>query len=254
MDVYKTEDEQLEALKRWMRDHGRNVLTAVLVVALVVVGGYSWKQRQLREQETASLAYQNLIEAVRKLEQQPSQDLLVTARHLADTLKTDYPATAYAQFAALFKARMAVQENDLAQAEVELRWVLDHKPAADVAPVAKLRLARVLHAKKEDDAALALLDEAAAGSYAFAYAQLKGDIALARGDVAGARAAYQRAQELERKLPTPVNDPLLEIKLRDLEGSAPARNESPQTPSAPAADSGAEQQNKAAAAAKEESE
>lgn len=224
MDVYKTEDEQLESLKRWMREHGRGALTGVLVVALIVAGGYSWKQRQLREQENASLQFQGLIDAVHQLDQQPTKALAVTARHLADTLKTDYTNSTYAQFAALYKARLAAQDNDLAGAESELRWVLDHKPSPELAAAAKLRLARVLHARKDDEGALALLDEGAAGSYAFAYAQLKGDISLARGDVAGARAAYERAQELERKLQTPVNDPLLEMKLHDLQGGAPTQD------------------------------
>jgi hypothetical protein len=45
---------------------------------------------------------------------------------------------------------------------------------------------------------------------------LKGDIASASGDFAAARAAYEKAQELERKQTNPINDPLLEMKLRDL--------------------------------------
>jgi predicted negative regulator of RcsB-dependent stress response len=224
VDVYKTEDEQLESLKRWMRDNGRNALTAVLVAVLVVVGAYSWKQRELRLQETASLEYQGLADAVRQLEQQPNpnKELATTAQHIADMLKTEYPNTTYAKFAALFKAKLAVRDNDLVQAESELRWVLDRKPTPELAALTKLRLARVLHAKGDDDAALALLDDASAGSYAFTYEQLKGDIALARGDSNAARAAYEKAQELERKLQVPVNDPLLEIKLRDLEGGAAA--------------------------------
>jgi len=47
---------------------------------------------------------------VRKLDQQPSKEMLATARHFADTLKTDFESSTYAQFAALFKARLAVQE------------------------------------------------------------------------------------------------------------------------------------------------
>ena len=227
MDVYKTEEEQLESLKRWMRDNGRSVLTGLLIAVLVVVAGYSWKQRQQRDQETASMEYQNLIDAVRQLDQQPTKEMTATAHHLADQLKTDFPNTTYAQFAALFKARLAVQDNDLKQAEAELRWVLEHKPSADVAALTNLRLARVLHAKKDDDAALALLDEKNARGYAFSYAQLRGDIHLARGDVAAARADYQHAQELERSLQTPVNDPLLEMKLRDLQ-TAPAASPSQQ--------------------------
>jgi predicted negative regulator of RcsB-dependent stress response len=227
VDVYKTEDEQLEALKRWMRDNGRSVVTAVLAIALIGFGLYAWQQRQQRQQEEASLQFQSLVEVVRQLEQESSPEKLATARHVAEVLKTEYTQTAYAQFAALFKARLAVQDNDLAQAESELRWVLERKPEADMQALTQLRLARVLHAKGEHDAALALLDESKAGGYAFAVVQLRGDIKLARGDNAGARADYEKAQELERQLQAPVNDPLLEIKLRDLQTGTPA----PATPS-----------------------
>jgi predicted negative regulator of RcsB-dependent stress response len=216
VQVYQTEDEQLEAVKKWFRDYGKMVVTAVVVVALLIFGGYSWQQRQHHQQEAASVDYQNLIETMRKLEVQSTPEALATAKHLADTLKKDYSTTTYAQFAALFKARLAVQAGDLGEAEAELRWVLDHKPAQEIKWLAQLRLARVLYAKGDSKGALALLDENAAGGYAAAVLQVKGDIASAGGDAAGARAAYQKARELESKQVNPANDPLLEMKLRDL--------------------------------------
>lgn len=217
MDVYKTEDEQLEALKKWFRDNGRHVVIGMLVAAVAVFGAYSWQQRQQHQHDTASVEYQNLLQAIHALENNSSKETLATARHIAETLKTDFENSSYAQFAAFFKAKLAVDENDMAQAETELRWVLAHKPADDIRALAQLRLARVLHAKGDDTAALAQLDEASAGSYAGAFLQLKGDIAQARGDLDAARAAYTRAQELESKMTTPINDPLLEMKLRDLQ-------------------------------------
>lgn len=220
MDTYKTEDEQLESLKKWMRDNGRHVLIGILSIAVVVFGAYSWQQRQQHQRDGASVEYQNLLQAIRVADNNASKESVATARHLADTLKDQYGATTYAQFAALFKARLAVQENDLAQAESELRWVLAQKPEIDLKALTQLRLARVLQAKGDADGALALLDESGAGSYAASYAQLKGDIALAKGDSSGARAAYERAQEFERKMTTPINDPLLEMKLRDLQSGA----------------------------------
>lgn len=216
MQTYQTEDEQVEALKKWFRDNGRTLVTGLLLVALLVGGGYSWKQRQQQQRELASVEYQNLVEAMRVLESKSTPETLATAKHLADTLKKDFSATAYAQFAALFKARMAVQDNDLGEAETELRWVLDHKPAADIKWLAQLRLARVLHAKGDSKGALALLDEKAAGGYAAAVLQVKGDIANATGDVEGARSAYKQAHELDGKQANPLNDPLLEMKMRDL--------------------------------------
>ncbi len=216
MQVYQSEDEQVEALKKWFRDYGKAIVTGVVVAGLLVFGGYSWQQRQHQKQEVASVEYQNLIETMRQLDIKSTPESRATAKHLADTLKKDFSATTYAQFAALFKAKLAVQDADLGEAEAELRWVLDHEPSAEIKWLAQIRLARVLQAKGDSKSALALLDENAAGGYAAAVLQVKGDIASASGDVAGARAAYQKARELEDKQANPLNDPLLEMKLRDL--------------------------------------
>ncbi len=237
METYQTEEEQLEALKKWFRDNGRHVVTGMLVAAVAAFGIYSWQQRQQHRADTASVEYQNLLQAVNIIganaagantaDANTRKEQLATARHLADTLKSDFENSTYAQFAALFKAKLAVEDNDLAQAEAELKWVLAHKPSDDMRALTQLRLARVLHAKGDDTGALAQLDETAAGSYASAYLQLKGDIAQTRGDLEAARAAYKRAQELEKKMSSPINDPLLEMKLRDLQVE-PAQNDATQ--------------------------
>lgn len=232
MQVYQTEDEQIEALKRWFREYGKVVVTGVVVAGLLVFGAYTWQQRQHHQQEVASVDYQNLIETMRMLEIKSTPETRATAKHLADTLIKDFSATTYAQFAALFKAKLAVQDADLGEAEAELRWVLEHKPLPEIKWLAQIRLARVLQAKGDSKGALALLDENAAGGYAAAVLQVKGDIANAGGDVAGARAAYQKARALEDKQANPLNDPLLEMKLRDLgvQVEAPAAKAAADTP------------------------
>lgn len=222
MEVYKTEDEQIESLKKWFRDNGRQLVIGMLVAAVAAFGIFSWQQRQQYQRETASMEYQNLLQAIRAIDANTtdadkSKEQIATARHLAETLKSNFERSTYAQFAALFKARLAADDNDLAQAETELTWVLAHKPSDEMRALTQLRLARVLHAKGNDEGALAQLDETKAAGYASAYLQLKGDIAQARGDLGAARAAYMRAQELEKQMSAPMNNPLLEMKLRDLE-------------------------------------
>lgn len=217
MQVYTTEDEQVEAIKGWLREHGRHVVTGVVIAAVAAFGVYSWKQRQSHQTASASIEYQSLLHAAQQAEANPTKETLASAQHFADSLKNDFTGTTYAQFAALFKAKLAVQNNDLAQAETELRWVLEHKPSADIKALTNLRLARVILAKGDTAAAQALLDDKDAGSYAAGYAQLRGDIALSAGDNDRARAEFEKAQQLESKMSQPANDPLLEMKLRDLQ-------------------------------------
>ena len=227
MEVYQSEDEQLEAIKRWFRENGRSLLTAVLVALILVFGYRYWQDSRLRQREAAAAEYQELMSAVRSWGADAKPETLTTAKTLAETLKKDFSNSVYAQFAALQKARLAVKENDLAGAETELRWVLDHKPDADLTAITQVRLARILHAKGDDAGALALIDAATvdagkSGSYVFQYEKVRGDILLAKGDTAGARAAFEKAKELEKQLDKPVNDPLLDIKLGDLQGHTEA--------------------------------
>ena len=72
------------------------------------------------------------------------------AYQLAEQLKADYSGSTYAQFAALHLARVAVAQNDLAEAQAQLRWVLGKADkGSDTAQIAQLRLARVLAASGE---------------------------------------------------------------------------------------------------------
>lgn len=240
MDSYQTEDEQVEQLKRWFRENGRSLLTAVLVALLLVFGYRFWQDNRLRQREAAASEYQNLISAVRKWDAESKPEMLTTAKTLADTLKKDYSDSAYAQFGALLKARLAVKENDLTTAEAELRWVLDHKPDTDLMALTQVRLARVLHAKGDEAGALALIDGIKGDSYPFLFEKVRGDILLSKGDVDGARAAYQKAKDLEKQLAKPVNDPLLDIKLSDLQTQAEVAEKAAEKAAAKAAESSAE--------------
>lgn len=217
MDVYRTEEEQVEQIKRWFRDNGRQLITAILVALIAVFGYRYWQDSRLLKRESAAAEYQNLIAAVRKWESDSKPESMATAKTMAETLKKDFSSTAYAQFGALMRARLAVKENDLATAEAELRWVLEQKPDAELTAIAQIRLARVLHAKGDADAALALIDSAKAGAYQFLFEKVRGDVLLDKGDSAGARAAFEKAKELETQLDKPINDPLLDIKLADLQ-------------------------------------
>lgn len=219
MDTYRSEEEQVEALKRWFRENGRSILLAI-VIALVAVFGYRyWQDSRMLKREAAGAEYEQLKGAIRSWDNDGKPETLITAKTLAEKLKNDFSSTTYAHFAALLKARLAVKENDLAGAESELRWVLDHKPPADLAALAQVRLARVLHAKGDDTGALALIEAAKPNSYSFMFEKARGDILLAKGDTAGARTAYEKAKELEKQLDKPVNDALLDMKLADLKGA-----------------------------------
>lgn len=190
MESYRTEEEQVEALRRWWDENGRSTIAAI-VIALVGVFGYQgWQGHQQGQREQASEMYEAMLRAAQASGNELSS---LGAADLAEQLKTSFPGSTYAQFAALHLASIAVEEGDLMAAESQLRWVLGKADkASDTAQIAQLRLARVLAANGEQEQALSILD-AGSGAYSASYALARGDILLAMGRDDEARMAYSQA-------------------------------------------------------------
>jgi predicted negative regulator of RcsB-dependent stress response len=192
VDTFRTEEEQVEALRKWWDDNGRSTLFAIIVAVGAGFGWQGWQQQQLQEAESASISYQELLEATG---QEPGESQRATIRHLAEQLKSNYSGSTYAQFASLHLARMAVLEGELETAEQELRAVLTMNPPGEVRMLAELRLARVVAARGDPEAGMAILAAAEAGAYEPAYAEARGDMHMQLGQESLARVAYQKATE-----------------------------------------------------------
>ncbi len=63
MEQFATEEQQVEAIKRFWKEHG----TAIIVGAALGLGGlWGWRaysEAQIENKEAASVAYQNAVEA-----------------------------------------------------------------------------------------------------------------------------------------------------------------------------------------------
>ncbi len=212
---YQTEEEQIETLKKWWKENGKSTIVSISVAVIAVFGWQGWQKQQQAQIDAASAVYQNMLTAAAGTNGTPSAEQLKTATHLAGTIKQDYPDSTYAHFAAFYKAKLAVESDDLAGAEQELRWVLEQGPTAELALQAKLRLARVLYAQDKLDEALAQLGGDASG-FATAFEETRGDIYQAQGKEQQALLAYQKASELNQQAERPANKPMLEMKLQQL--------------------------------------
>lgn len=215
---YRTEEEQIEALKKWWAENGKSTVISIVVAVAAVFGWQGYQKQQQATVEAASAIYQNMLTAANSNNGQPSEKQLATAKHLAEQLKQDYPDSTYAQFAALYNAQFAVQADDLPSAEQELRWVLQSPALDELAVQTRLRLARVLFAQEKYQEALGELQGDATG-YAASYAEVKGDILKAQGNNQEALAAYETAVQLNNSAEQPVNNGLLQIKLEQLKST-----------------------------------
>ncbi len=215
MDPLRTEDEQVEALRRWWDENGKSTIAAIVLALSAGFGWQGWQSYQEEQRALASDVYQNLLEALAGADQGLVD--LAEARELAGQLKREHMGSTYAQFAALQLARIAVEERNLTTAEAELRWVLEKAgKGSDIAQVTELRLARVLASGGDAEQALAILDGAGDSPYAASYESARGDILLAQGKESEAREAYIRARNFAAANPArpPIN--LLEQKIQAL--------------------------------------
>jgi len=141
-----------------------------------------------------------------------------TPEALAQKLREEYGGLDYAAQAALLVARLAVERGDLAAARGHLRWVADHAAKPATGHAARVRLGRLLLAEGDVDGAAAAATVADEGGFASHYAELRGDIFVARENFTAARAAYQRALAA-LPLGSAYRD-LLELKINNSAGPA----------------------------------
>lgn len=189
-----TEEEQLEAIKRWWAKYG----TLTLVVVILALGGYTgWNFYQAQQEakvRKASDRYQGLVNVINVDQgQNLTKEKKQNAIDLATAIVTDYPNGLYADLSNMILARFSVEDNDLNAAESYLRQVLDNDTNEATALLAKSRLARVLASSQRFDEALELLDKPSDDAYDAIFSEIRGDIYAAQGKSALAEQAFQKA-------------------------------------------------------------
>lgn len=182
---YETEEQQVEALKRWWRENGKLVITGVVLGLALVVGVRYYTQYTNDRAESASYLFDQLITNAADSKQEISS--------ISDRLLTEYESTAYAALSALVMAKQLVAEGDLASARQKLEWVMTNSGDVALQHIARLRLMRVLTSMNEYDQVLALASIDYPDSFAALYEELKGDAYQAKGDMYQARIAYDKA-------------------------------------------------------------
>ncbi len=212
MDIYRTEEEQVAALKKWWASNGKSLIIGIILALSLVFGWKSWQQRVLDEKDAASMLYQQLLQA--SMAEPMTEESRSSVRYMAGKLKTDFDDTQYGVFAALYLAREAVVANELAAAETELNWALTHAISPELKAIVTIRLAKVLAALGRHDEGIKRLDGQMANTFLSLADEAKGDIYMEKDDKNAAREAYIRAYKGSDE--TPGRRELLRIKLSSL--------------------------------------
>ena len=205
MEIYSTEEQQAEAIKRFFRENGLSLALGVIVGLGGLYGWKAYNQNQITTAEQASDAYTKLVE---------SDSVLASA----DAFISENKDTQYATLAAFVAAKEAVDAQNLDLANEKLSWIVTNVDNAQLKAIATTRLARVQIAQQQYDDALSTLNAPLPEAFNANVAELKGDIYTQQGNKEQARVAYQAAVDAGGL----TSNPLLQIKLDDLAVTRPA--------------------------------
>ncbi len=213
---YTTEEQQLEAIKKWFKKYGNQLSWVVLIFALAFSGGYYWRHHRQVLQTQASEQYLSLLLGVEKKEKE-------TIESRGQHLKENYPNSVYATLGAFVLATNALEEKKYDVAEQNYQWILDNSNQPKFKSLARLRMMRLLIAQNKFKEALGYYNEKEADGFLTLMTELKGDILYQQKDLAGARSAYEKA--MKEAPEEGLHGILLKMKLNELGASTDASQE-----------------------------
>ena len=186
MSVYMTEEEQLNAIKKWWQRYSTLLLVIFSLVLLSVSAYRYWQYHQVKVNTEASNTYEHLMVAF------ANHDIKAVNGY-ANQLTNNFNQTVYAHAARLTLAKLQVGEEDFDKAIDNLQTVANGSPMKALKQVARIRIARLLALKKSYEMAMAQLDSVDDTTYMPLVNELKGDIYTATGKYQKAMLAYQEA-------------------------------------------------------------
>ena len=215
MEIYETEEQQVEAIKRWWKENSQMVFIGATLGISIIFGWNFWQDHKKDQALQASALYNELTKVMEAGQNDSSEKL-------AERLEKDFPGTDYAVYASLMEVKVKIQHNDMAGAKQLLEKVATVSNK-ELSNLAKIRLVRLMLANKEYEQGLKLINEidpASTKSFAGHYDELVGDLYVALARLDQARTSYQSA------LRNGLQSALLQMKIDDL--TAPEKVESSQ--------------------------
>jgi predicted negative regulator of RcsB-dependent stress response len=203
------EQEQIAELKQFWKQYGTLIVTLAVAALVAFAGTQGWRYYKQSQSEQASSLFTKFGEAMRKND---VKEIRVLGKQVMD----GFGSTAYGPTAALLLAKTNFENGDHAAAAEQLQWAIDKAKDEETAEVARLRLAAIRLEEKKYEEALKLLETKHSAAMETLYADLRGDVMMAQGKRAEARAAYKTA--IDKSLPNSSYRSVVQIKLDALGG------------------------------------
>ncbi|MCS5588643.1 MAG: tetratricopeptide repeat protein [Candidatus Thioglobus sp.] len=199
IEVGKTEDEQAEQIKKWLKENGPQIIIGIGMGLSGIWGFDYYKNYQHEQSVNARAAYLSVVS-------NPDSPALVA-------LNSDHKDSSYAQQSVLMIAKHAVSAGNYQQALDYLSPLLNTENEF-IAHTVKLRLSAIYLQMGDHDQALSVLGSDENSAFGALYNHTKGDIYLAQGSIDSAKKHYQLA--LAQLSTDSELRNLIQIKLNDL--------------------------------------
>ncbi|MEB3753597.1 YfgM family protein [Acinetobacter sp. MD2(2019)] len=187
-----TEDEQLDNLKSFTKKYGSAAVSGVLIALIAFFGWNYWQNKKHHRLQNETARVQQLIDQA----QSAAGDTKAYTQlaPIADTVFKKAPDSAQAIQAQFVMAKVAFDQGNYAAAERELKKVQASKVDDEgLLQLVNLRLAYAQTAQKKYDDALKTLDLVTVDAFKASADEARGDIFVAKNDMANAKKVYQSA-------------------------------------------------------------
>ncbi|MEI6745567.1 MAG: tetratricopeptide repeat protein [Methylococcaceae bacterium] len=204
MELYETEEQQVEALQKWWKENATASFIGLGIAIATILGWNAWLDYKKEEAGKASAVYDQLLKDI-------NENKVSEIDTVATKLKTEFGSTEYATYSILLQAKTKVESGDLAAAKELLQGLANQ--SSDLNQLAKLRLVRLYLATGEYEKGLQLIgqvNQKTAAGFEDNYDELVGDLYIALDRLDEARTSYEKA------LRNGYQSPLLQFKLDDL--------------------------------------
>ncbi|GLX65450.1 YfgM family protein [Proteus sp. DFP240708] len=204
MEVYSTENEQVDAIKQFFKNYGLTIVLAAVIGFGGVFGWKYWQSHQTNRLQESAGAFATVSEALAK----PTPENIALAEKFVTETNDIYGA-----LASLELAQIAIDANDLVSGERHLTNAVAKVKNDAFADMLNLRLARVQLALDKTDAALVSLEQVKGKAWNGMKNYIRGDVLAKKGDNTGATTAYRSALTDEN---AGAIRSLVELKLNNL--------------------------------------
>lgn len=178
---YETEEQQVQAIKKFWKDNGIAIVAGAIIGLGLLWGWRFYNDSKIEAQESASTAFESGIESLADGDDKTQ---------LAEFLDQN-PDNGYAPLAAMILAKTAVDEKDYEAAKNALTSATSGESA--LADVARLRLANLHIQLTEYANAITVLNQVKSDAFEGQVEELRGDALYAKGEFEAANDAYTKA-------------------------------------------------------------